>query len=52
VGPRALRLGFSSTTETWWDQAYNRRSSVERVNSRIDKVLGFEQVPGPALISY
>jgi hypothetical protein len=43
VGPRALRLVFSSTTETWWDKAYNRRSSVERVSSRIDKVLGFER---------
>jgi hypothetical protein len=26
-----------------WDKAYNRRSSVERVNSRIDKLLGFER---------
>jgi hypothetical protein len=25
-----------------WRKAYNRRSSVERVNSRIDQVLGFE----------
>jgi len=26
-----------------WDKAYHRRSSVERVNSRIDQVLGFER---------
>jgi hypothetical protein len=44
VGPRALRLGFSLQTETWWDKAYNPRSSVERVNARIDKPLGL----GPA----
>ena len=25
-----------------WSKAYNRRSSVERVNSRLDQVLGFE----------
>jgi hypothetical protein len=25
-----------------WDKAYDRRTSVERVNSRIDQVLGFE----------
>jgi hypothetical protein len=25
-----------------WQKAYNRRSSVERVNSRLDRVLGFE----------
>jgi hypothetical protein len=43
VGPRTLRLGFSLTTETWWDNAYNRRSSVERVNSRIDMLPGFER---------
>jgi hypothetical protein len=43
VGPRTLRLGLSLTTETWWDEADNRRSSVKRVNSRIDKLLGFER---------
>jgi hypothetical protein len=42
VGPHALRLVFL-TTETKWDKAYNRHSSVERVNSRIDKLLGFER---------
>lgn len=26
-----------------WEKAYDRRSSVERVNSRIDNVLGFER---------
>jgi hypothetical protein len=26
-----------------WETAYDRRSAVERVNSRIDRVLGFEQ---------
>lgn len=26
-----------------WKKAYNRRTAVERVNSRIDQVLGFEQ---------
>jgi len=26
-----------------WDKAYDRRTSVERVNSRIDQVLGFER---------
>ena len=26
-----------------WDKAYDRRTAVERVNSRIDRVLGFEQ---------
>jgi hypothetical protein len=26
-----------------WDKAYNRRSSAERVNSRIDKLLCFER---------
>ena len=26
-----------------WDTAYDRRTSVERVNSRLDRVLGFEQ---------
>ena len=26
-----------------WDKAYKRRTSVERVNSRLDQVLGFEQ---------
>lgn len=26
-----------------WDRAYDRRSAVERVNSRIDNVLGFER---------
>lgn len=26
-----------------WDQAYARRTAVERVNSRLDRVLGFEQ---------
>lgn len=26
-----------------WEKAYDRRPSVERVNSRIDRVLGFEQ---------
>jgi hypothetical protein len=26
-----------------WKTAYNRRSAVERVNSRIDRVLGFEE---------
>lgn len=26
-----------------WERAYDRRTSVERVNSRIDRVLGFEQ---------
>ncbi len=26
-----------------WEQAYDRRTAVERVNSRIDRVLGFEQ---------
>jgi len=26
-----------------WKKAYNRRTSVERVNSRIDRVLGFEE---------
>jgi hypothetical protein len=31
------------TTETWWGTAYNRRSSVERVNSRIDRLLCFER---------
>lgn len=25
-----------------WDKAYDRRTSVERVNSRLDRVLGFE----------
>jgi len=25
-----------------WNKAYNRRSAVERVNSRLDQVLGFE----------
>ena len=26
-----------------WERAYDRRTAVERVNSRIDRVLGFEQ---------
>jgi hypothetical protein len=26
-----------------WEKAYDRRTSVERVNSRLDQVLGFEQ---------
>jgi hypothetical protein len=26
-----------------WEKAYDRRTAVERVNSRIDRVLGFEQ---------
>lgn len=26
-----------------WDKAYDRRTAVERVNSRLDRVLGFEQ---------
>ena len=26
-----------------WDKAYDRRTAVERVNSRIDRVLGFEE---------
>jgi hypothetical protein len=26
-----------------WDKAYNRRSSLEQVNSRVDKLLGFER---------
>lgn len=25
-----------------WEKAYHRRTSVERVNSRLDQVLGFE----------
>jgi hypothetical protein len=25
-----------------WEKAYDRRTSVERVNSRLDQVLGFE----------
>jgi hypothetical protein len=25
-----------------WEKAYDRRTSVERVNSRLDRVLGFE----------
>lgn len=26
-----------------WDRAYDRRTAVERVNSRLDRVLGFEE---------
>jgi len=26
-----------------WERGYDRRTAVERVNSRIDRVLGFEQ---------
>jgi hypothetical protein len=26
-----------------WERAYDRRTAVERINSRIDRVLGFEQ---------
>ena len=26
-----------------WEKAYDRRTAVERVNSRIDRVLGFEE---------
>ena len=26
-----------------WKKAYNKRTSVERVNARIDRVLGFEE---------
>ena len=39
---RRIFTPIARSTPTW-ETAYDRRSAVERVNSRIDRVLGFEQ---------
>jgi hypothetical protein len=54
VGPfgRTLRIPLDTDRRVFtplprstsrWDKAYDRRSAVERVNSRLDNVLGFEK---------